>query len=194
MSAATIEAPKGNGLSLENAKISEKELYMTLPGDFKFRLMAGTHIGRDMNYNIRLWRPGMVIHTRQALQKRFGVEKFQRVSNYELANEGEPFNSEAFADPAEMMRELNKDEEDLQTLLNQQQQQQPQPTYNQTQDQYLADKKSSYEKMSLEDLTAICGEEEIPLPGKMNKNQIINKLLEKDTILHRQARGPAGPN
>lgn len=133
----------------------------------KFRVNIGQHVGVDKNGETRLWNQGQICETPTHLTKRFGNEKFSRVSDGERADEGQRFVVEGDIDP-----DLNKDtERDFQMT--------PEPQEGQTEDMSQGLNPSAdatLNAMSMDELVKLAADEEVNLQGAKTKKQVIERI------------------
>lgn len=195
MSTATA-SPSFTG-TIKVGREDVKEAYVTMP-IMAFVLNIGQHIGRDENHNARQWFQGMRIKTRQNLTRRFGAEKFTRIHPDTECDQGIPFEVEAFVDSNAMMREINRDSDEMgqfaiqQELARQSAQSRDPAQPLRTQDDlpkgehFDGSKAATYNQASIEELMKICKDEEISLPsGKLTKAQIVQRLIDNDNAASR---------
>ena len=150
-----------------------------------FRLNIGQHCGVDHEGETRVWQQGQRIKTPTHLTKRFGTEKFTRLSDSDDWDEGQRFNVEI---TEEALASINsQDPSELQHRMPVSNVEQPEfsPDENgELPEHFDGSKVATYNQMPLDELVKLAGEEEISLgSGKLTKKSVIAKLIENDRRL-----------
>lgn len=138
----------------------------------KFRVNIGQHCGKNLAGETRLWYQGQICETETNLTKRFGNEKFTRVSDGDRADDGVPFHVDGEIDP-----NLNKDDYREFTPLTQRERQEEESNLTDDFSKGLNPSvDATLNELGIEELTKLAADEEVDLKGAKTKKQIIERL------------------
>jgi hypothetical protein len=140
---------------------------------YKFRCNIGQCVAVNKLGEAMMYDQGQRIETPTHLTKRFGQEKFTRLSDSDPVDEGRLFVAEM---DAKALEDLNKD--DTNEYRHHTPEAPPSP-FDEDRESGIA---ATYKSMSIDDLTKIARDEEIPLGTAKTKKDIINKIMDHNNL------------
>ena len=150
-----------------------------------FRVNIGKHVGINEEGEVCQWEQGQRVKTPTHLTKRFGQEKFTRLSDSDDHDEGQRLYVEiSETDLAELNAPDPSEIQQRSPIVPERPEFEPEAN-GELPEHFDGSMAATYNEMPLEELVKMAGEEEIALGSAKTKKAVIAKLIENDRRLGR---------